>query len=207
MKRIAFIVSIFFLSMPCFLSAHAQDSTNTYRGYTEVNRLILERVAQTNGFQIGQYLNETAQEPSVGDLLSLLGTYVGSDTSDSYRNGTPDSVSMLLWYIALNKLSIDIAAYCNPNFIPKGLHPLVIQDQFQAALKPVCAWPASTAQNDAVLFGLWSALVGYDAPPEEFQAWKNFFLQEPSYQTAPISTVISNMVLSALFNPYFLLVQ
>ncbi|MBI3556741.1 MAG: hypothetical protein HY074_10800 [Deltaproteobacteria bacterium] len=76
-----------------------------FRGYTEVNRILKERVARANGFQLGKYLGESSAEPGSNGLLSLLGTYLGSDTDAAYRNGQPNSLNMLLWYLALSGLA------------------------------------------------------------------------------------------------------
>ena len=183
-------------------TARAQAGHDEFRGYAEVNKLIHERVAQENGFELGQYLDKVSALPTSGDLLSLLGTFDVSDPSSTFRNGDPNSINMLLWYIALDKFATDIASHCT-----MGLGTLILRDEFWAALKPLCAWPEPSAKTDAVLYLFWSALLRYDAPPEEFQAWKTFFIQEPAYQNASAQTVISEMGLSALYNPYFLLKQ
>ena len=47
--------------------------------------------------------------------------------------------------------------------------------------------------------------MSFDAPPEEFAAWKDYFLNEAEYANAPASTALPAMTLAALFNPYFLL--
>jgi hypothetical protein len=213
-KTTLFIFLALLISNECgFLaSAWAQSDHDVFRGYTAINQIIQERVAQDNGFELGQYLDKVSVIPSSGDLLSLLGTYDGSDTSSTFRNGDPNSINMLLWYIALDEFAADIASNCNSvtQNVPSGasgVSPLVLNDDFLAALKPLCAWPDPSAKIDAVLYAFWSALLQYDAPPEEFQAWENFFLNEPAYQNASAASVISDMGLAALYNPYFLLEQ
>jgi hypothetical protein len=203
---------LFFVLMVCFFEsfAEAQSSPihNPFRGYAKINQILHERVAVENGFQLGQYLDKVSIIPASGDLLSLLGTYDGSDTNSTYRNADPNSINMLLWYIALDELSTDIASNCSGNSsapLPGAVQPLVLLPAFQAALKPLCFWPAAQAKTDDVLYAFWSSLLGYDAPPEEFLAWKNYFLSESAYDEAPITTVISDMGLAALYNPYFLL--
>ena len=45
----------------------------------------------------------------------------------------------------------------------------------------------------------------FDAPDTEFQAWKDFITTDPGLSNADAQTAISAMILSALYNPYFLL--
>jgi len=209
MKKFTLVI-LFFISC----SAHA-GSNSVLRGYTQINRLIHERIAQRNGFHVGQYLlGQSTSSPQNGDLLSLLGTYDGSDTSAAYANGDPNTVNMLLWYIDLNMFAEDIALQCAPPAHEEILlqddpkvFPLKLNPDFMAVLQPLCAWPNDAAKTDAVLYAFWSAILGFDAPPEEFQAWKTYFLTDPEYTTASPAKLIAAMSLSAMFNPYFLLAE
>jgi len=199
------VVAVFLILLSS--STATAEGNNVLRGYTVVNRLVHERIAQRNGFQVGQYLlPQAGSTPQNGDLLSLLGTYDGSDTSAAYSNGDPNTVNMLLWYIDLNMFADDIALQCAPSLTdePK-VYPLKLTKDFLAALKPLCAWPAESAKSDAVLYAFWSGILGFDAPPEEFQAWKNYFLTGAEYSSASAAKLISAMSLAAMFNPYFLL--
>ncbi len=203
MKIVVSIV-VFFFS----LNASATDPHNLLRGYAKINQIIHERIAEENGFELSQYLDKNEVVPSDGDLLTLLGTYHGPDTNSTYQNGDPNSINMLLWYIVLDEFAFGIAVTCysiNSHQFGDPTYPLILKTDFLAALKPLCQWPAASAQTDDVLYGFWSALVGFDAPPEEFQSWKQYFQTETSYQTAPMTSVIAEMVLAALYNPYFLL--
>jgi len=226
----------------------ADDPATTLRGYTEVDRIIHERIARTNGFELGQYLGDDSTQPSEGKLLALLGTYVGSDTNGGYRNGDPNSVNTLLWYIALSQFAQDIADTCNkpepvptpsvvpmPSSTPSSIASaspsgtpelqataeaspspspspsesppaqLAVRPTFHAALMPLCKWPADSAKSDTALYNYYTALLSFDAPPEEFAAWKDYFLNNAQYANAPASTALPAMTLAALFNPYFLL--
>ena len=199
----------FLLNLLIFSNSHAFSTTSPFRGYSKINQIIHERVAQDNGFELGQYLDKVAIAPQTGDLLSLLGTYDGADTNSTYRNGDPNSINMLLWYIVLDGLAVAIAGQCDGGtaaMVADGpVKPLVLRPAFSAALRPLCAWPDASAKTDAVLFGFWSGLVGFDAPPEEFQAWKTYFLDQTQSDQTNASAVIADMGLAALFNPYFLL--
>ena len=208
-------MKMFILLFVLFFSLQKKATANSvrpvFRGYSKINRIIHERVAEENGFELGQYLDKVALVPASGDLLSLLGTYDGADSNSTYRNGNPNSMNMLLWYIALDEFSTDIANQCSGekelNDSKAGVSPLRLKTRFRSALSPLCAWPDASAKADSALFAFWSAFLSYDAPVEEFQAWKNFFLTDEAYQNGPASKVISDMGVAALFNPYFLLEQ
>ena len=202
-------IGLLFLLQSTTTFANFNEGThNPLRGYSEINRLIVERIAENNGFQIGQYLSGKAtRRPSPGSLLSLLGTYNGSDTSGGFSNGDPNSVNMLLWYIDLSLLAEDISKRCKSGALVQasGMPELILTSSFQEILKPLCSWPEPQSRLDQNLFAFWSALMGFDAPPQEFEAWKNYFMNTSDYLTMKPSTVISAMVFAALFNPYFLL--
>jgi hypothetical protein len=176
------------------------------RGYTTINRLLKERVVQPDGFELGQYLGEaeSVAEPAQGRLLSLLGTYVGAGTDAQFQNGQPNSMNMILWYILLDHLADGVAANC-PGAHPGAAARVRLRPRFAEALRRVCAWPSPDAKTPEALRGLWLELTAFDAPDQEFEAWRGFFVSSPDYVRAPASRAVSALVLSALFNPYFLL--
>ena len=184
------------------LASATVQPTGEFRGYTEVNRILKERVARANGFQLGKYLGENASEPNPNGLLALLGTYLGSDTDAAYRNGEPNSINMLLWYLALNGLASDIGGLCEVQAQSSPLRPL---PEFEAALKPLCAWPQDSARTEQVLYGYWVALMSFDAPTEEYEAWKTYFLSTPEFRQASGRQAVAALTLGVLYNPYFLL--
>ena len=174
-----------------------------FKGYTEANRLIKERIADsTNGFELGKYLGEPVAEPSATGLLALLGTYIGSGTDAEFRNGDPNAMNLILWYIALSGFATDVASHCATTPNPGAPNLLAT---FETALKPVCAWPADSAKTDAVPQALWLALMEFDAPETEYQAWKQYFVSDPVLSQATAPKALSAMILAALYNPYFLL--
>ncbi len=206
-----FLVPVLFLLIQ-LCNASAQAATHLpLKSYSKINRIVVTRLLQDPSFQIGVYLLEHpvyTEEPLPGDPLSLLGTYDGSDTNAGFSNGDPNALNLLLWYIDLNLFADAIAQNCLPDQERKfdGLgNPIYLNATAKQALQPLCQWPAASAQTDEVLYAFWSALLGFDAPLEEFNAWKTFVQQNPEYKTAPRTTVVSNIIFAALFNPYFLL--
>jgi hypothetical protein len=201
MKALVGISVFFFLAAAIALAD--DDVPAQYKGYTEANRVIKERIAlSTGGFELGKYLGEPVSEPSATGLLSLLGTYIGSGTDAEFRNGDPNAMNLILWYIALSGFSTDVASRClaQPNPGAPSLIPA-----FQQAMAPICAWPAASAKTDQALYALWTAVMEWDAPDTEFQAWKDYILNDPELSQADAPKALSAMILGALYNPYFLL--
>ena len=103
------------------------------------------------------------------DMEDLLGTWFRFGGEHIYQNGLPNSVNMVIWHVALSRFSKSMAASCKtPEF---AFHP-----RFLATLKKLCAWPAAEARSEAVLLDFWLSVMGYNAPEEEFLAWRDFFL-------------------------------
>ena len=184
--------------------AHA-DGAAEFRGYTAINRRIKDRIARVNGFELGMYLSEVNAEPAPDGLLSLLGTYLGSDTDAQFRNGQPNPLNLILWYVALTGLSRDIAAYCDPAQPAPAPGLLGLRPAFAAALHPLCAWPKPEAKTRDVMLGYWIALVGFDVPWTEFEAWQDFFTRTAPFATDAALPAVTALTLAALYNPYFLL--
>jgi hypothetical protein len=182
--------------------ALADGEAAQFKGYTEINRVLKERVAKPGGFELGQYLGENSSEPSPAGLLSLLGTYLGGDTSAEFRNGDPNAMNMILWYIALSRFASDVGSRCGPT--PTAGAPQLLPD-FVTALTPICGWPAASAKTDQALYALWMSLLDFDAPDSEFQAWKDFVTTDPQIAQASGPQAAAALILAALYNPYFLL--
>jgi hypothetical protein len=56
-----------------------------------------------------------------------------------------------------------------------------------------------------VLTAFWLAMMGYNAPQEEFLVWKDFVLA--TYGEKKAAEAIEAMTLALMMNPYFLLEQ
>ena len=198
MKRF-FIFGATFLALSS--TAFATDASSPYRGYTEINSTIRERILiEGSTTNLGKYVGENLPEPRVlGGVLALLGTYVGSDQDAQFRNGDPNEINLILWYLAFSGMASDIANHCNP-----AVNTLPLLPEFRSTMSKLCAWPAAEAKTDEVLMAYWTELTQFDAPGTEFEAWKSFFLNS-DYANRPAKEVITAMTLSAWMNPYFLL--
>jgi hypothetical protein len=131
------------------------------------------------------------------DMEDLLGTWFRFGGEHTYQNGLPNSVNMVIWHVALSRFSKSMAASCKTPEL--AFHP-----RFLATLERLCTWPAAQAQSEPVLLDFWLSVMGYNAPEEEFLAWRDFFIRS-SYRSRPANETIDAMTLAITMNPYFLL--
>jgi hypothetical protein len=104
---------------------------------------------------------------------------------------------MVIWHVALSRFSKSMAASCRkPEFV---LHP-----RFLATLKTICTWPSAEARSEPVMLDFWLSVMGYNAPEEEYLAWRDFFLKS-SYSNRPAAETLDAMTLAITMNPFFLL--
>src|SRR6185437_16949201 len=100
--------------------------------------------------------------------MQLLGSYDDNSGNDAFRNGDPNALNMLLWQMLLQLTTSDIASHC------KKEEKLPYSAFFQSVIDPLCDWPSPAAKTEDHLRNFWLALMGYDAPEEEFLAWEKF---------------------------------
>jgi hypothetical protein len=194
MLRVIFTIAVAgCLAHPAF----AEDVPSQFRGYTEINRILKERMIRRSGFELGRYVGEALAEPNSNSLVALLGTFQGTDTDGEFRNGDPNAFNMTLWYVLLNRFAMDVGQVC------KNKNQLPLLPQFAATLKPLCSWPDASAKSETVLETFWTAVTDYEFPDDEYDAWKAFIVDTYATKSAP--DAISAMTLSILYNPYFLL--
>lgn len=175
------------------LARAASPGSSEFRGYVAVNRLLRERLFLPGStFELGQFINQE-YDPQAGNLLDLLGTYKTGFGVAGFRNGKPNALNMLLWHTLFAALARDIAGVC-------AGEPNVFNPSFVARVRPLCAGPL--ASDD--LFVFWTALLGVDAPLEEYALWEAFAMSAPmrEFQGADY---VESLAVSVLNNPYFLL--
>jgi len=179
--------------LSCFFHpAMATAKVGEYRGYIAAESLISERLLLEGApFSFSTYSNGQR------GLLNLLGFYE-SDGENSFRNGQPNSINMLMWQMVLQGFASDVAAHCT------NQSRLLFQPVFRSTLDTLCRWPSPEAQDDATMRMFWLSVMSYDAPEEEYLAWRDFFLRS-SYVSRPASEAVSALILSILYNPHFLL--
>ncbi len=168
------------------------------RGYVAINRAVNERLIKDGSYlELGTYVGQNYDMMSM-NLLDLLGTYKAGSAGARFRNGTPNSLNMLLWHLLLSGLARDLAKVC------AGDASLPLSAEFTARLSPLCAWPQESAMTDAALLDFWLGLMAYDAPLTEFYEWKRF-VTSGAMSGFRGAEAVEWLSLSILNNPHFLL--
>lgn len=188
--------------------AAENDATGTYRGYEEINRIVNERLfARSDALSLRLYVEEHPPTDSIFDLgkptlKDLLGVYDGDGLRVGLKNGTPNSVNMLLWYMAMDGLANELALGCQGE---AGAHFALVdvQPSVTDLVNKICATPDARSKDEATLRDLWNVVMRTDAPETEYLAWRNY-VQGGSF-TETGSAAVHSMLLAMLYNPHFLL--
>ena len=177
---------IFWAILVCGFAAPA-DSASQLRGAAAVEKILNARVSREGlNISLSDYLNFS--------LHGLLGSY----QNGVFRNGTPISTNFTLWKIVMTGFAAEAVKLC------EGEGQQKFNAEYLESMSHLCQWPANTAKTDAALENFWLAHMGYDAPPEEFHAWKTFFLNS-EFRDEPAMKAVPAMVTAILMNPHFLL--
>ncbi len=169
-----------------------------FRGYMKVNDLVRERLLERGSdFELSQYLGQS-YDPFGTNLLDLLGTHKSGFAGGRFRNGTPNSLNMLIWHMLFSKLATDVSLLCT------GEAVLPFSVGFRKAAAPFCEFPFRMANWDDQLFTLWLTVMNFDAPLTEYQEWRKFWIS-PQASALRGPEALEWMVLSIVNNPYFLL--
>lgn len=130
------------------------------------------------------------------DMEDLLGTWSTFGTEHYFRNGYPNSLSMMIWQVALSSFADAMGQSC--------VRPqLAFHSAFAATLGSVCTWPAVGAQSDETMRAFWQAVMGYNARESEYSAWRDFIRRSYAKRTA--AEAVSAMTLAITLHPSFLL--
>jgi hypothetical protein len=167
-----------------------------YRGYYAVNRLVKTQIlAPDAGLNLGRYLNEDTEYPD--SLSGLLGAYLGGSESE-FRNGQPNPLSFLLWTTILRGFSQEVGSVCTVPAKSK-----LFETEFARLILRACADPRAFAAVESNLRLFWTRLTAFEVPGDEFDKWLPF-ARERAAQAGP-QEAVSDWVLGAQLNPYFLL--
>jgi hypothetical protein len=188
--RQAGVVCAAILAVSTILTCRAEAQNSQFKGWAAVSRELSTRLAQP-----GTSLNLHQFLPA-DDLDELLGTWNRFGDEHTFQNGSPNSVSMVIWRVALSGFAKSVAGSC-------GQARLTFHERFLTTLRTLCQWPAEEGKADAVLQEFWFSVMGYNAPQSEYAAWREFFLT--SYAKRSAAETISAMTLAITMNPYFLL--
>ncbi len=182
--------------------------SNRYRGYDAVNHELGLRIFDDETFALAHYIEDTTDlgifAAFVSTLKDLLGSYKGTGLTSGFRNGTPNSMNLTLWYMAFSGLATDVRGICQSEGGAVG--PFKSRESFRAAAQPLCAWPLSGAARHEALHAYWSALMQLDGPEDEFAAWEKFATSNEMKTVVP-DEAIFNLTFAALYNPHFLITK
>jgi hypothetical protein len=192
------LISIIAVVVSLSASVASASIVGEFRGYVAVNRALNDRIMKDGSYlELGYYVGQSYDMTAM-NLLDLLGTFKAGSAGARFRNGSPNSLNMLLWHLLLSGLSRDFAKTC------AGDTSLALSAEFAARLAPLCAWPQASAMTDAVLLDFWLGLIAYDAPLTEFYEWKRF-VTSGAMSGFKGAEAVEWISLSVLNNPYFLL--
>jgi hypothetical protein len=168
----------------------AETNVPRFKGMAIISSELSARIAtREEPFELDQFI------PADG-LDELAGTWSSFGTEHHFTNGEPNPVNMVILYASLSGFAEAMGKSCAEPQIS-------LNDSFADTLEQICDWPNADAKSEPAMMEFWLGLMGYDAPKEEFLAWRDYFLS-PRYRDRPASEVIAAMTLAIAMNPYFL---
>ncbi len=164
-----------------------------FKGPAKIETILSVRIGNSDGsFDLGIYLG-VPQNARSGSLLGLLGTI----SNGTFKNGDPNGINFLLWYLTLEAFTNELLTTC------QGQSPSGLSDEFRSLLSSLCLaedWRTEKTQED--LAKIWTELMSYEAPNTEQIKWVEAVTQfagETQNERMKFSLMLIFM------NPYFLL--
>ena len=174
-------------------TAIAADNAPQLKGMAAISQELSARIAtREEPFELDRFM------PADG-LDELAGTWADFGAVHRFSNGTPNPVNMVIMHASLSGFAEAMGKSCREPV-------LQLNDSFADTLEDICTWPKPAAKSDAVMSAFWLALMGYEAPKEEYLAWRDFFLAS-SYRDRPATETVTAMTLAIAMNPYFLVTK
>ena len=186
------IAGIIFIAASVSLASF--DNPGEFFGVRNTNRKIYQGLLNERA---DFYLADYAGSYALGDLLG----YQPGGLDQPFRNGIPNPTNMMLWSLALERVSTEIGSICHGNSdnkMAKQLRDYVLED-----VLTLCSWPDNSAKAEELWDRIWFYIIAYDAPESELLAWKDFF--KKSYQRTNSEQLVSDVFFSVFMNPHFLL--
>jgi len=183
---LASLVAVF-----CVATAFAEENAPQLKGMAMISMELSARIARRDEpFELDRFM------PADG-LDELAGTWTNFGAEHRFSNGTPNPVNTVILHASLSHFADAMGKSCR--------EPLLeLNDSFADTLEEICAWPKPEAKTDAVMMDFWLALMGYEAPKEEYLAWREFFTSS-AYRDRPATETVAAMTLAITMNPYFLI--
>ena len=190
MNRLALALLALLLSTAI---ATAAGDAPQFKGMATISMELSARIApREEPFELDRFM------PADG-LDELAGTWSNFGAEHRFSNGTPNPVNMVIIHASLSRFAEAMGKSC-------GEPLLELNDRFADTLEEICAWPKAKAKTDATMSAFWLALMGYEAPKEEYRAWREFFMSS-SYRDRPAAETVAAMTLAITMNPYFLITK
>jgi len=177
----------------CATAGLAEETAPQFKGMATISMELSARIApREEPFELDRFM------PADG-LDELAGTWSNFGVEHHFSNGTPNPVNTVIIHASLSGFAEAMGKSCRE---PQ----LQLNDRFADTLEEICIWPKPAAKTDAAMSAFWLALMGYEAPKEEYRAWRDFFLTS-SYRDRPAAETIAAMTLAITMNPYFLITK
>lgn len=168
----------------------SQAQSAQFKGWEAISKELSIRIApKDRPLDLDRFLPAASMD-------ELLGTWSTFGTEHNFRNGVPNALNLMIWRVTLSRFAHEVGQSCTTPRL--ALHP-----RFIATLQRLCAWPAAEARDEDVLLDFWTSVMGHDASPDEYVAWRDFFLRE--YRDRPAAETVAAMTLAVTMNPRFLL--
>jgi hypothetical protein len=188
----SFARSLFALAF-CAAPALAADNAPQFKGMAMISMELSARIApREEPFELDRFM------PADG-LDELAGTWTNFGAEHRFTNGTPNPVNAVILHASLSAFAAAMGKTCKEPV-------LQLNDRFADTLEEMCTWPKPEAKSDEAMSAFWLALMGYEAPKQEYVAWRDFFLSS-SYRDRPASETVAAMTLAITMNPYFLITK
>ncbi len=175
----------------CALGSGAWAQESELKGFRKISLELSNRIAPHN-----QILPLNQFVPAPG-IEALLGTWLTFANDHVYHNGNANPANMMIWNVIASQFADNMGQSC---IQPK----MTFNSEFLASLNSLCAWPQAAAKSEEAMTGYWLLMMGYDAPEDEFLAWRDFFLKS-DYASKSGTEAVKAMSFAILMNPYFIL--
>jgi hypothetical protein len=186
----SFLRPLFVLAL-CAAPALAADNAPRFKGMAMISMELSARIApREEPFELDRFM------PADG-LDELAGTWTNFGAEHRFTNGTPNPVNTVILHASLSGFAEAMGKTCREP-------ALQLNDSFADTLEEICTWPKPAAKTDDAMSAFWLGLMGFEAPKEEYIAWRDFFLSS-SYRDRPASEAVAAMTLAITMNPYFLI--
>lgn len=181
-------------------SGRFSRDTGLLKGHSALSREIAGRIMGPAGqhFAFDIYIN--------GDcgLSELLGTWKLENGVTSKRvNPHPGAVAINIYNAIFAAFSQELFRLCSAESKGKVSNEYAVSAIFASTWAELCRWPEPRAQKPENLAALYHFIMGYEAPPEEYDSWSKWVFDQ--FQNSQAKEALPQMVHALLFNPYFLL--